>query len=294
MGMEVKGKTGARIRRALPGGGLPSPFPQFALPWDDDLSMTYVLAAFLAEAGSEIDPKKLADRYVDWFKREPRGISPLVAEVLDLTSKGSIAPPAERIWHQRGGSAGESADNGAIARITPVGIRFRGDPQAVCRNALADARLTHWEPICQWTTVAFAVVLADTLEDRVTPLELFLPAHGCPPDVAKRVLEEPPLDIERARVDKGDQQNTIHAWRMALWASFVAKDFQHSIERLLRCGGATDANGAVCGAILGARFGCKEIPEAWRAAVSDLAQIESVADRLYRLGIPARASTAER
>jgi hypothetical protein len=48
----------------------------------------------------------------------------------------------------------------------------------------------------------------------------------------------------------------------------------------VNAGGDTDTNGAVAGAVLGARFGAAAIPERWLSAVRDRAEIESLGDRL--------------
>ena len=60
-------------------------------------------------------------------------------------------------------------------------------------------------------------------------------------------------------------------------------------------GSDTDTNGAVAGAVLGARFGSRAIPPRWRSAVARLRpgrrSMEAWADRLLRL--PRRASGAQ-
>ena len=56
---------------------------------------------------------------------------------------------------------------------------------------------------------------------------------------------------------------------------------------VVSAGGDTDTNGAVAGAVLGARFGCRAIPPRWRGAVARLRPgrqpMETWADRLLEL-----------
>ena len=278
LGMQFKGMPGTEVRRIIPGKNLPVPLRELALPWDDDLAMAMELAEHLVENGGDIGPTKLLERYKRWSIENGRGIGMLTREVLELAQTESIVSPAERAWRLRGGSAGGSAaGNGAIMRVAPVGIRFRRDPVRVVRNAIEDARLTHWDPLCQWTSAATAILIADMIMDRVTPLEETLPSLGCPAPLTKQILEEPPIDIESAQFDGPDMGYTLHAWKIALWVSHTPGSFERLLARIIRCGGDTDTNGAIAGAILGARFGNETIPASWLDPMHDRRRIEQAA-----------------
>ncbi len=56
-----------------------------------------------------------------------------------------------------------------------------------------------------------------------------------------------------------------------------AEDFRPGVERVVRLAGDADTNGAVAGALLGARFGARAIPPGW------LERIESAEMLLGRL-----------
>lgn len=49
--------------------------------------------------------------------------------------------------------------------------------------------------------------------------------------------------------------HAIYALDLAIWAATQAGDFTSSMASIVRLGGDTDTNGAICGAILAARFG---------------------------------------
>ncbi|MEW6368593.1 MAG: ADP-ribosylglycohydrolase family protein [Acidobacteriota bacterium] len=287
LGLGFEGIRRSELRQIWPGGSLSAPLRELVQPWDDDLAMAMELAWHLDGTGGDVEPAELLQRYVRWYAENGRGIGNLTREVLELAVEGSRVSPAERVWRRRGGSASDSsAGNGAVMRVAPVGVRFRQDPERVVGNALADAALTHYDPLCQWTSAAAAVLVADMIEERVTPLDLFLPAQGCPDPTLKLILEEPPLDIEGGNFDGHDMGYTLHAWKVALWASHAPGDYQKLLQRVIRCGGDTDTNGAVAGAVLGARFGLGSIPAKWTQAVRDLKLIHDVALKLHRLGLP--------
>ncbi|WP_331715081.1 ADP-ribosylglycohydrolase family protein [Microlunatus soli] len=46
-----------------------------------------------------------------------------------------------------------------------------------------------------------------------------------------------------------------YALDLAIWSATAATDFTSGIETVVRLGGDTDTNGAICGAVLAARFG---------------------------------------
>ena len=56
---------------------------------------------------------------------------------------------------------------------------------------------------------------------------------------------------------------TVYTTRLALLGLLDAKGFRPGLERVVRLGGDADTNGAVAGALLGARFGAGGIPSEW-------------------------------
>ena len=58
----------------------------------------------------------------------------------------------------------------------------------------------------------------------------------------------------------------------------------HGLARVIELGGDTDTNGAVAGAMLGARFGLQAIPARWRHSVAEIrtgqTPLRDYADRL--------------
>ena len=57
------------------------------------------------------------------------------------------------------------------------------------------------------------------------------------------------------------------AFRLAYWELCHAPSFEAGLLDVVNRGGAADANGALTGALLGARFGERALPEKWKAPV---------------------------
>ena len=89
------------------------------------------------------------------------------------------------------------------------------------------------------------------------------------------------LDLVLDDVDMG---YTLKAMQVALWCAVQASDFEESLVAVVSAGGDTDTNGAVAGAVLGARFGLNAIPSRWRERLAEVRQgrepLEALADLL--------------
>ena len=120
-----------------------------------------------------------------------------------------------------------------------------------------------------------------TLGDALTPFGVDAP-------VPARVIKA--LDItditapEEIGLDGWDMGFTLKAMQVALWCADRAADFEEALIAVVNAGGDTDTNGAVAGAVLGARFGLDAIPRRWRDQVAELRAdreaMEVWADRL--------------
>ena len=202
-------------------------------------------------------------------------------------------------WEDSGGKA---AGNGAVMRCAPVAIRWRHDDAALVRNTAVSAVATHWDPRCIWSAVFVNLAIASllreppdgtlrlveraertrqTLGDALTPFGVDAP-------VPARVIKA--LDItditapEEIGLDGWDMGFTLKAMQVALWCADRAADFEEALIAVVNAGGDTDTNGAVAGAVLGARFGLDAIPRRWRDQVAELRAdreaMEVWADRL--------------
>ena len=72
------------------------------------------------------------------------------------------------------------------------------------------------------------------------------------------------------KLDGRDMGYTLKAMQVALWCAYEATDFEEALIAVVSAGGDTDTNGAVAGAVLGARFGNDAIPPRWRDRVATL------------------------
>ncbi len=197
-----------------------------------------------------------------------------------------------------------AAGNGAVMRCAPLAIRWMNDDGTLVRNSVVSAGVTHWDPRCIWSTVLVNLATASLLRDGAVE-EAGLAERMNETVSARRgelaqlgidlAAVAPSAVVEALSVAKGSSPDdvvndgqgigyTLKAMRVALWCAWRARDFEEALIAVVSAGGDTDTNGAIAGAVLGARFGLGTIPARWRHCVSALRSgrtaIEVWADRL--------------
>ena len=217
--------------------------------------------------------------------REPAGLPALEA--------------AHVAWEASGRNA---AGNGAVMRCAPVAIRWRHDDAALVRNTAASAAVTHWDPRCVWSAVFVNLAIASLLREppdgelclieraerareslgsALAPFGIDTPVPAAVTEALDAADVAAPADL---RLDDWDMGYTLKAMQVALWCARRAADFEAGLIAVVNAGGDTDTNGAVAGAVLGARFGRRAVPARWRRRVAELRSdreaMEAWADRL--------------
>ena len=257
--------------------------------WDDDDDVAQSILIAEAAAKGPLDVADLGRRLSAWEETNGSGIGLLTAEVLSLYQGGMPIVEASRMaWN------GERAGNGAVTRCAPLAIRWRDDTTALVRNSIISAAPTHWDPRCGWSCAILNLAIASTLSGQPVTADALLDTglngmHASLPEleqygydanvpdaVGEAVVEASKRDLEDLRLDGGDMGYTLLALRVGLISLWRAPDFEQGLRRVIEAGGDTDTNGAIVGAVLGARFGVEAIPECWREKVR----------RVRRLGIP--------
>ncbi len=281
LGGPLEGWTAQSIR-AFASEGIRDISPDEALrPWDDDVAQAIELARCLLEG---FDADAFLQRLVRWADEGGRGMGRQTQAVLVRAKAGArAAEAAAAVWEKSGGVA---AGNGAVMRCAPVALRWRRDPLRLIEQAGDSARVTHYDPRCLWSTVATCATIAHALAGTHMALDELADALA---------ISEVPNEISQAarRATKGelvelelDEEHsmgyTVRTMTAGMWAYTNARDFEETLLEVINAGGDTDTNGAVAGAVLGARFGASAIPERWLDELFDPGSLEKLADQLWK------------
>ncbi len=289
-------------------------------PDDDDLAQAIILAEAALEAGSaDLDVEEIGRLFWAWAEENGRGIgiqtadvlariggaSPRCARGVGVEARVSAGRPAleaaRQVWEESGRY---SAGNGAVMRCAPLAIRWIQDDVGLARNTSLSAVVTHADPRCIWSAVVVNVAVAMLLRGEevcvpnllartghaATEVDGSLVAFGVEGAVPGSVAEACSIPSNCAPadliLDGADWGYTLKAMQVALWCANQAPDFEEALVAVVSAGGDTDTNGAVAGAVLGARFGLHAIPCGWRQRLTEIRQgrepLDALADRLGR------------
>lgn len=239
------------IRNLQPGG-----------TWDtiagqptDDSEMALALARTLVEKG-EFDRSAIAQAYIDWAGSGPFDMG-------GTTSMGIAALVG------RGSPSRSSQANGALMRVSPVGIFAAGRPALAARLAREDAKLTHPHPVCQAASASFAAAIAAGIagaDHRAMWATGFAHAGDDEGAAVVRACLERSLAAEPADFNH-NQGWVLTALGNAFHRLYIGQPIEEAVIATVMAGGDTDTNAAICGALLGAVSGRSGIPVRWRRLV---------------------------
>ena len=220
----------------------------------DDSEMALMLARTLIHRG-RFDSEAVKNAYRLWLVSEPFDFGWTVCSGL------------------RGEHDADSQANGALMRISPLGI-FGANPSydlaQVSEWARRDAALTHIHPVCQQANALFAMAIAHVIRTGCTPDALYcqiatwakeMHAERDLHHVIKEARNAPPLDYISY---KGW---VLIAFQNALWQLLHAPNLEEGVIDTVMRGGDTDTTAAICGALLGAVYGRDAVPNRWTETV---------------------------
>ena len=214
----------------------------------DDTEMALALARSIIDQG-EYHPNRAFDAYVEWFESSPFDCGNTIFSAL------------------QGSPDGSSQANGALMRISPLGIYGSTKPLSqVADWAQEDARLTHPNSICGQANALFATALSYSIDSNAGAEEVFAHivdwSHKLKVDSSLSTVIQS-SEAERPRYLTGQEGWVLFAFGNALWQLIHAKDLESGVVDTIMCGGDTDTNAAIAGALLGAAYGLEAIPDRW-------------------------------
>ncbi len=215
----------------------------------DDSEMALMLARTLVDQGT-YDQKAAREAYFFWLESNPFDCGMTVATGL------------------RGNPNPESQANGALMRVSPLGIFGvnHGLPK-VAKWARLDAALTHPHPVCQQVNAMYAMGIATAIRtgadaqliyESILSWAMEMDAEPTLMRAIKEASESPPQDYVH------QQGWVLIAFQNAIWQLLHAPSLEEAVIDTVMRGGDTDTNAAICGALMGAVYGVEGIPDQWR------------------------------
>ena len=295
LGLPIEGRSRSRIQERYPQGVTEIRPSEMAKPMDDDPAQSVELAEALLEGGDLVE--RFATRLVAWSLLNGRGMGRTTRQSINQL-KDKVPPPVAAYAVYR--AKGENAPNGGIMRCAPVAIARRCQPELLIRDTADTCVVSHYAPASQWSCVIVNAAIAVLLSSGASDLKKLLDAakaDGCPDltavaqgaGVPTGFLENamrghsPPGDTKWMRGNRGLNGHTVLTMQAGFWAATTPLNFEEALVALVNSGGDTDTNGALAGAVLGARYGASAIPLRWTSHVAQRERLADLADRLVRL-----------
>ena len=295
LGLPIEGRSRSQIQERYPHGVTEIRPAEMAKPLDDDPAQSVELAEALLEGGDLVE--RFAARLVAWSLLNGRGMGRTTRQSINQL-KDKVPPPVAAYAVYR--AKGEHAPNGGIMRCAPVAIARRRQPELLVRDTADTCSVSHYAPASQWSCVIVNAAVAVLLSGGIPDLKQLLEAaraDGCPDLVAEaREAGVPASFLENAlrgrsapgntewmRGNRGSNGHTVLTMQAGLWAATTPLNFEEALVALVSSGGDTDTNGALAGAVLGARYGAGAIPLRWTTHVAQRERLADLADRLAQL-----------
>jgi ADP-ribosylglycohydrolase len=176
-----------------------------------------------------------------------------------------------------------SAGNGPCMRAPILGVALGDRPELLREFVRRATRITHTDPRAEHAAlaVAWAAYRSSTnVHDPQVVADLLVREIGDPAgELSQRIRQAAdsaevgqPTEAFAAdlKLTRGVSGYVVHCVPVVIqaWLRFP-EDYASAIRSVIRCGGDTDTNAAIVGAIVGARVGVEGIPEAWRSGIAE-------------------------
>jgi ADP-ribosyl-[dinitrogen reductase] hydrolase len=239
----------------------------------DDTELALCLARSLVSR-RRFDPEDVGQRFVDWFASGPFDVGLMTAETIREIRDGTPPESAGRhVWERR--PEGSNAGNGSVMRCAPHAVAYADRPNRLVEVSARSSAITHADPRCTAGCAVLNLTLAGLARDDDAPLAAALDRVDAPGELhdALAGLPERPETLRSS----GYVVDTLQA---ALYHGLTADTTEDGIVAAVNMGRDTDTVGAVTGAVVGARFGARDLPDRWLETVDRVDELRDLSREL--------------
>ncbi len=247
----------------------------------DDVELT--LALMRSAVRGRIDLNEVAQNYLRWFSGNPKDVGNLTrAALLNLRAGEPPEQSGALAWED---SERRAAGNGSIMCCAPIGLLHFKHLDGLEEHATQVSRITHYDPRCVGGCIAVTTCIALLIRgEHDEAIARAAAAGGEISDDVRAVIERGAnKKPEQLNVDGDDMGYVLVTLELAFAALANATSFEEGILSVIARGGDTDTNGAVAGALLGAKFGKSAIPDRWLQKVRAVPELLALSESLYKV-----------
>jgi ADP-ribosyl-[dinitrogen reductase] hydrolase len=269
LGSQVEFRSARDIRAEYPAGvrdlAVSPVWQTLAGQPTDDSELGLALARSLAGL-AEYDPEEAATAYARWYRSSPFDCGGTTARAFAAAANTTV----DKASAARRAADRSSQANGSLMRVAPIGV-WAIDPEHAARAAMEDSRLSHPHPICLAACAAFTSAIAAAVAgaDRKGMTDAAMRAAATAGSDATTVQHA--LRQAAAGVAPDDYQHQMGWVLIALQNAFLhlasGAGTEAALIQTVGCGGDTDTNATIAGALLGAADGRRALPVRWSMPV---------------------------
>ena len=236
--MEIRAKYG--VHKKIAGGGWLHLRPGRVT---DDTEMSICIARAIKDSGAW-DLKTIAENFSAWMKGRPVDIGATCARgIREFMHTGNLEMPHNE-W---------DAGNGGVMRMVPVVLYSLGDEERLAEWAVAQARLTHNNPMSDAACIAVG---------RMTQQAIL----GAPRDALKAIADDLVARFPKFRYRPYLGNSTayvVDTLQTVFHYFFTTESFEDCLIGTVNQGGDADTTGAIAGMIAGPFYGMQSFPRRW-------------------------------
>lgn len=251
--------------------------------YTDDTNMMLCIAESLVE-NKGYNPDDIAQRFVRWYQTNPPDMGHTTRAALRKITKGIS-------WKEAGDKNRPS--NGSLMRCAPIGLFFAfGDEGILTRASMETSIITH----SHRDAVLSCVVLNSMISQLVQGAEKWSAFRYAAEKAVRNDGFFENLILASSGKTNPASGLAVDTLILAVNSFTAAKTFEEAVINAVNSGGDTDTIGAVAGAIAGAHWGTKAIPERWSSKLNPYSaeKIKEMARVLFALSPKERRNCAER
>ena len=275
LGTRYEFKSASMVRESLKkdtrSGSLPilggGPFDVIPGQITDDSELALTLARVLPlRRGFQLS--EVVPYYQQWFLSRPFDIGRATRTAFGETSEKLTV----ELCHQRAKANRESLSNGALMRISPMGmLATTWNNAQIWERASGESSLTHPSPIVQEASVLYVMAIRDAIEgyheSRIMKNAMTMVREPLIKRWLIDALERPcPVFHPTLGLIDADSSSMGYvgiAFQNAFHQLLHGGSFKDGLIQTILLGGDTDTNGCIAGALLGAYYGAHQIPKDW-------------------------------
>lgn len=242
----------------------------------DDTQMALALAESLI-ATDNFDAELTWDHFQAW-SAQARDIGNTTSEALSGTNHLTAAQEAHEVL-------GQSAGNGSVMRIAPIGIAgVRWGAAKTLSNSKAQSDLTHFEDGAKWGAAIVAelirrIIVSGSFNESIS--DILDIVQGPQKDVYTELLSTTWNPTHPGFPGNGSVWTCI---AQAVWCVRNTTSFEDAVTTAVNLGDDADTVAAVTGAIAGAVYGIQQIPARWTTYVHGHVFQPDGKSKTYRIG----------